>query len=302
MKLVFSFHLKNQLNMKNILIAFFAVLFSLNCQELQAQSSTDKETIENICKNKWFLRRYESPTQFYTTPVEYQGTYMVFLPNGKLYYHKKGENEATKPRYDYKIYDGKISTTSHEGEKEVFDFRYGGYNVYFTIRSGSYAGITYTFERSTANVVTPQTTSTTNSSTSSTQDNSDFEFDDVDDLANQLNKDILFGRINFQPPSYKFNSLGKTDFDRSSLEFVTRNNQMYLRMNLPKNGTCDYGLKETKAILSGQYGSGGGQFYIAFKYNYACNSVEYSTIYATFKWKSKAHHEATIAAAKRFLK
>lgn len=288
--------------MKNILIAFFAFLFSLSSQNISAQISTDKETIENICKNKWFLRRYESPTQFYTTPVEYQGTYLVFLPNGKLYYHKKGENEASKPRYDYKISNGKISTTSHEGEKEVFDFRYGGYNVYFTIRSGPYAGITYTFERSSANVATPETTSTTNSSAPSKIDNKDFEYADIDDFAAQLNRGLLFGKINFQSPNYRFNTLGKTDFDRSSLEFVTKNNQMYLRMNFPRNGTCDYGLKETKAILTGQYGSGGGQFYIAFKYDYSCNSEEYKTIFATFKSLGKGHYEATKEAAERFLK
>ena len=287
--------------MKNIIIALFAALFCLNSQDLSAQTN-DQEIIENICKNKWFLRRYESKTQFYTTPVEYQGTYMVFLPNGKLYYHKKGENEATKPRYDYKIYNGKISTTSHEGEKEVFDFKYGGYNVYFTIRSGDYAGITYTFEKSSEVVELPEPKPSINSSSSASQAESEYEFADVDDLAYQLNNGLLFGRINFQSPSYKFNTLGKTDFDRSSLEFVTRNNQMYLRMNFPRNGTCDYGLKETKAILTGQYGSGGGQFYIAFKYDYHCNSEEYSTIYATFKSKTKGHFEATQAAAKRFIK
>lgn len=290
--------------MRKLFIPFLLVLFSILSQDLCAQQMTEKETKDLICKYKWFLRRYESKTQFYTVPKDYQGTYMVFLPNGKVYYHKKGENESNKTRYDWKYANGKMTITTHEGTNNVFDFElkdYIGYKIYIGVRSGDYAGIKYVWERAEENLAKSENSTTIQSDSSSDQDKSNYQFSNVQDLAVALNNGVRSARINFKPPSYSFNITGKTDFDRSSIEFFTKNNQMYLRMNIPRNGSCDYGLKETKAILTGQYGSGGKSFYIAFKYKYDCNSEEFETIYVNFYMHNKAHYEATKEAAEKFI-
>ena len=300
----FDFPPKKQLNMRNIIILFFAILFCLSSPNLSAQKLTEKETIEKISKNKWFLRRYESKTQFYTVPKEYQGTYMAFSSNGKVYYYKKGDNEATKPRYDYKIYDGKIAITSHEGTKEVFDFElkdYIGYKIYFGVRSGDYAGIKYVWEQAEENKQIPESAAKTSTNTTST-DVSEYHYENVDELAAALNKGIRSAKINFLDPRYSFNITGSTSFTYSSIEFFTKNNELYIRMNFPQNGTCDYGLKETKAILTKQFGYSRTTYYIAFKYQYSCNSINYETIYANFYCKSHEHYEAMMATAKRLIK
>ena len=287
--------------MRNLLFFFFAVFFTISSQNVNAQELTVKETIDKISQNKWYLRRYESPDQFYNVPEEYRGTFMAFSPNGKVYYYKRGENEANKPRYDYSIANDKITITSHEGTKEVFDFEYRGYNIYFTVRSGNYKGFRYVWEKAEENLQIPastaQSASTTNASASS-----EYNFATVEDLAAALNKGIRSARINFQDPSYSFNITGQTSFTYSSIEFYTKNNKMYIKMNIPQNGRCDYGMKETEAIITGQYGLGGDRFYIAFQYEYSCNDIDYKTIYANFYMKNKAHFEATQAAAKRLLK
>ena len=79
-------------------LLLFTLLFA-SAEEVFAQKMTEQEIKNYMCSYKWFLRRYEAKGQYYTTPPEYQGTHLVFLPEGKLYYHKKGQEEGTKSLY-----------------------------------------------------------------------------------------------------------------------------------------------------------------------------------------------------------
>jgi hypothetical protein len=134
---------------KSSFAVLLCLVFAVN-NDLSGQQMTTKETTEFICKYKWFLRRYEWNDKFYTVPKEYQGTYMVFLTSGKVYYYKDGENESDRPRYDWKLSGDKISITVHEGTKETFKFKIEeliDYKIYITKQGGEYDGLTYVWEQ-----------------------------------------------------------------------------------------------------------------------------------------------------------
>ena len=98
-----------------------------------------------------------------------------------------------------------------------------------------------------------------------------------------MNGQIMFAYINTGLSIYEFKVLGKTDFDKKSFEFIEKSGKLYLKMHIPRNGNCDYGLKEVLAEFTGESGKGssGGkeQFYFKFKYTYTCESKIYNGLY-----------------------
>ncbi len=291
---------------KRLTVAFLLLLLLAMDNNLFAQQMTSTEITEYMCKYKWFLRRYEWKGQFYTTPKEYQGSYMVFLPQGKMYYHKKGENQGDQPRYDWKVSGDKISFTTHEGTKSSFKFKledYIGYKIYISVIGGQQNGLTYVWEKS-AEVQAEDRVGSTNTVNSTPApgrvSNPAFNYSTVDNLADSLNKLVRSARINFQNPSYSFSITGSNSTVHSSIRFFSKNNQLYIRMHIPEKGDCEFGVKETKAILTGQTGSGPDRFYIAFKYKYACDSYAYETIVANFYRRDNGQKEAVLAAVKKY--
>ncbi|TCC89258.1 hypothetical protein EZ428_16305 [Pedobacter frigiditerrae] len=120
------------------------------------------------------------------------------------------------------------------------------------------------------------------------------------EIADAMNANIGWANINFSKPTYEFEVKGSMDMDKRSIRFISKSNVLYVQMNIPRNGECDYGLKEVKAKWTGQAGGGSGiydQYYFTFEYPYSCGGIDYKNIYVTFKTKpsfTKAGIEAWI--------
>ena len=125
---------------------------------------------------------------------------------------------------------------------------------------------------------------------------SSYDFSTAQSRADFFNDKMVSAKINSSNPTLDFNAFGKTDFDRRSIEFIAKNGLVYLKLHLPRNGSCDYGLKEILAEKNGQ--SGTVQFsndtrgyYIAFKYSYTCNNLGYKDLYVTISGIQEADYE-----------
>jgi hypothetical protein len=127
-----------------------------------------------------------------------------------------------------------------------------------------------------------------------------FNYSTVDNLADSLNKLIRSAYINFQKPSYSFSITGSNSSVHSSIRFFSLNNQLYIRTHIPGKGNCESGVKEIKAKLTGQTGSGPDRFYIAFKFKYACDTDTYETIYANFYRRDNEQTESVLEAVKKY--
>jgi hypothetical protein len=127
------------------------------------------------------------------------------------------------------------------------------------------------------------TTSTTTTSTSSTITPTIETYYSTKEFVDAVNPNIKWADINFSDPSYKFDVKGSLDMDKPSIRFITKQNILYIQMNIPKNGYCDYGLKEVKAKWTGQSGSGESYFYYTFEYNYQCEPNTYKNLYVYFR-------------------
>lgn len=267
-----------------------------------AQSMSLQEKKDYICTYKWFLRRYEGNDKFYTTPKEYQGTYLVFLPNGKMYYHKKDENESKAPRYNWKLQGNDIVFTSHEGETGSFKFEltdFIGYKIYITLKTGYYKGVSYVWEQR------EKRPAGSNDEVAVAAVSNKYHFGTVKAFADSINKYIRYAHIGFGDGDkrYRLAVTGKTSFEKSSLEFVVKDDKLLLRLNIPQQGTCEYGLSNVEAKLSGQYGAGPNYFYVAFKYLRECNDSKYQNIYVFFNREvdnEKERQAAVEAAFKKY--
>jgi hypothetical protein len=292
--------------MKKIACSVLLIMLFAIDNDLFSQQMTPTEITEYMCKYKWFLRRYEWKDKFFTVPKEHQGSYMVFLPQGKVYYHKKGERQSDQPRYDWKVSGDKILITTHEGMKGIFGFELAefiGYKINITETAGQYKGMKYVWEQASEvqdedRVSNTKTVSSTIGTVKGTNPN--FDYSKLGNLVDSLNKLIRSAYINFQKPSYSFSITGQNSNVHSSIQFFEQDNQMYIRMNIPQKGDCDYGRKEIKAILTQQYGSGPDRFYIAFKYKYSCDPNTYETIYANFYRRDNEQKEAVWDAVQRY--
>lgn len=97
-----------------------------------------------------------------------------------------------------------------------------------------------------------------------------------------MNAKISSANIGFSNPSYKFEVLGSMNMDKRSVRFISKDNILYVQMNIPRNGECDYGFKEVKALWTSQAGAGPSYFYLTFDYTYNCNGSVYKGLYIDF--------------------
>lgn len=125
-----------------------------------------------------------------------------------------------------------------------------------------------------------------------------FEFINAQVLVDTLNHTIIKAGIGFSNPVYNFDTFGKTNLDNRSIEFFTKENKLQIRMNIPRNGVCDYGMKEIAAKYSGsgtvEYSNGKRGFYLKFKYSYSCNETTYEELFIYFYRKEEEVIEAII--------
>jgi len=95
------------------------------------------------------------------------------------------------------------------------------------------------------------------------------------EIADAMNSKIFSAKINRKAPYYKFEVFGKMDLDKRSIRFITKENVLYVQINIPRNGQCNYGLKEVKANWLGFTSYTGDYFYIPFQFDYECNEIKY---------------------------
>lgn len=122
------------------------------------------------------------------------------------------------------------------------------------------------------------------------------------EIADAMNLNIGWANIGFSSPTYEFEVKGSMNMDKRSIKFITKSNVLYLQLNIPRNGECDYGLKEIKAKWTGQAGGGSGlydQYYFTFEYPYQCDGKDYKNIYVTFKTKPSFTKEGIEAWIKK---
>jgi hypothetical protein len=109
----------------------------------------------------------------------------------------------------------------------------------------------------------------------------------AEDFAELLNENV-YGALNWAgDESFQFEIVGKTDFSKKSLEFIIKDNELYAKLNIPLNGTCDYGLKEFKvndSDISDTFESNESEskyYYLTFNFEYECEGkiYKYLSIY-----------------------
>lgn len=108
-------------------------------------------------------------------------------------------------------------------------------------------------------------------------------FNSPSGMAAYLNRHLYKSYLGQLNSRYNFSILGNTSFEKSSIEFVTRKNELYIKMHIPKNGECDYGIREVKAeynTFSTLYVGAKGEKYLslAFNHEFACNGITYKNI------------------------
>ena len=85
--------------------------------------------------------------------------------------------------------------------------------------------------------------------------------------------------------SYYIKQLGQTNYKESSIEFFVKNNDVYVRLYLPKDKgyNCFIGAKEFKLSSTGQAGGDGSQFYRNFyTVSHECDGKKYNLVSVTF--------------------
>jgi hypothetical protein len=126
------------------------------------------------------------------------------------------------------------------------------------------------------------TTSTTTASSTTTVVPTIENYYSAKEIADAMNANIGWADIGFSTP-YKFEVKGSMNMDKRSIRFISKENILYVQMNIPRNGECDYGLKEVKAKWTSQAGTGSSYFYLTFDYLYSCNGQDYKGVYVYFK-------------------
>lgn len=116
-------------------------------------------------------------------------------------------------------------------------------------------------------------------------DNVEYTISNTTDFANFLNKNC-YAALHWQgKDNYQFDVVGKTDFSKKSVEFIVKNDKLYLKANIPLNGNCDYGLKEISVIDDDNSKTHETKetkiYYLTLGFDYECNGVAYKylTVY-----------------------
>jgi hypothetical protein len=106
-----------------------------------------------------------------------------------------------------------------------------------------------------------------------------YTIENATDFANFLNKNC-YAALHWQgKDKYQFEEVGKTDFNKKSIEFTVKNDKLHLKANIPLNGNCDYGLKEFPVMDSDssetRETADTKVYYFTLNFEYECNGVNY---------------------------
>ncbi|WP_316785256.1 hypothetical protein [Pedobacter frigiditerrae] len=245
---------------------------------------TDILTIDNhrsVLEKRGF--KYEKNDTESGSYVYTKNDYVSFYVN-----YEKGKLTSvhfkSSPQKFYKaiaeIKDNSKFTYSSEkvsGTGKLIYYKYSGHSMstndnYYRVTMWPKEGTTTSSSSTTTPTASPVATPTTIETYYSAKE-----------IADAMNANITSANIGFASPNYKFGVKGSMNMDKPSIRFITRDNVLYVQMNIPRNGECDYGLKEVKAKWTGQTGSGPSYFYLTFDYLYNCNGKDYKGVYVDFR-------------------
>ncbi len=224
-------------------------------------------------------------------------SFYVNYENGKL----TSVHFVSSPQKFYKaiaeIKDNSKFTYSSEkasGNGKLIYYKYSGHSM--STNDNYYRVTMWPKESTTSN---SSTTSTTPSVSPPISTPTIENYYSAKEIADAMNANIGWADIGFSNPTYKFEVKGSMNMDKPSIKFITRENVLYVQMNIPRNGECDYGLKEVKAKWTGQSGSGSTYFYLTFDYVYNCNGQNYKSVYVYFRPSSSFTKEGVGAWVKK---
>jgi len=203
-------------------------------------------TIKN--SKPFSIRMLSSPQKFYKAAAEFKSNSKY-----KLYSSEDIDEGGTLAYYDFGDYSYAMNT------------KYYRMTLWFP-------------EKKSTNSTSPTATTT---KTTSSNINSDYYYS-AKEIADAMNARIDSAIIGYSTDKYRISVHGTMDLDRRSMRFITKENVLYLQLNIPRNGDCDYGLKEIKARLIGPQRRGSDYFYFSFDYLYKCQGKVYSCVVVYF--------------------
>lgn len=120
-----------------------------------------------------------------------------------------------------------------------------------------------------------------------------YDFTRMQTFADTLNATLRSARINKVEPYYNFTILGKTDLVNRSIQFITKENNLYLRLNYPASD-CNTGTKDVAVNFSGNSGTSApdaktGKSYLYYEFDliYQCMGTKFNGVYVFLENRSK---------------
>jgi len=221
-----------------------------------------------------YIYRKNDYVSFYVNYEKGKLTSVHFLSSPQKFYKAiaeiKGNNKFT------------YSSEKASGTGKLIYYKYSGHSM--STNDNYYRVTMWPKEETTSN----SSSTTTPSASPAVIPKTIETYYSAKEIADAMNLNIGWANIGFSSPTYEFEVKGSMNMDKRSIKFITKSNVLYLQLNIPRNGECDYGLKEIKAKWTGQSGGGSGlydQYYFTFEYPYQCDGKDYKNIYVTFKTK-----------------
>ena len=110
-----------------------------------------------------------------------------------------------------------------------------------------------------------------------------YDYSTLQKFADSLNAHLFSAELYDKASGYRFAALGKIDFEKRSIQFTVKNNELYVKMHLPKNGECDYGIQEVKAKFldwgGALVGSNNNLMWVNFDHSYSCSGSYYTALH-----------------------
>jgi hypothetical protein len=129
-----------------------------------------------------------------------------------------------------------------------------------------------------------------------------YDYSTIQKFADSLNAHLFSAEINSKAAWYIFSALGKIDFEKRSIKFIVKNNALYAKMHLPKDGECDYGIKEVEAKYVNWGGALAGSnhnlIWVNFEYSYSCNGSNYSALHIVLHKPNAVYLQETLEKLK----
>jgi hypothetical protein len=102
------------------------------------------------------------------------------------------------------------------------------------------------------------------------------------EVATALNAKMSEAHLGNYFTKYTFERNGFFNMEYSFAFFTAKNNELYIQLHIPKNGDCDYGMKEFKARWTSHSGKRANDYYLLFDYNYNCKGIDYKGLFLYF--------------------